>query len=56
MLFVGDSPAHDVDGPRGAGMHTALLVADSRSNAAGSSADHVIGTLGEVLAIVGADR
>jgi len=56
VLFVGDSPAHDVDGPRVAGMHTALLVAESRSNAGGSSADHVIGTLGEVLAIVGADR
>jgi len=56
VLFVGDSPAHDVDGPKAAGMHTALLVAESRSNAEGSAADHVIGNLGEVLAFVGDDR
>ena len=56
VLFVGDSPAHDIDGPRAAGMRTALLVAESRSTTEGSSADHVIGNLGEVLAIVGGDR
>lgn len=52
VLFVGDSPVHDVDGPRSMGMRTALLVADSPSRAADSTADFTIESIGEVVAII----
>jgi HAD superfamily hydrolase (TIGR01509 family) len=53
VLFVGDSPAHDVDGPAAMGMTTALLVADARPGTArGSSADFVIERLGQVVELV----
>ncbi len=52
MLFVGDSPTHDVAGPRAQGMATALLVADARPGAPDGSADFVIERLGQVVEIV----
>jgi putative hydrolase of the HAD superfamily len=53
VLFVGDTPAHDVDGPAALGMSTALLVADARPGAApATSADFVIERLGQVVEIV----
>jgi len=52
VLFVGDSPDHDVVGPRAQGMATALLVADARSGAPDGSPDFVIQCLGEVVEIV----
>ena len=43
VLFVGDSPVHDVDGPAALGMSTALLVADAGPGADSStSADFVV--------------
>jgi HAD superfamily hydrolase (TIGR01509 family) len=52
VLFVGDSPAHDVGGPQSMGMLTALLVADARPRAEDCSPDFVIERLGQVLEIV----
>jgi HAD superfamily hydrolase (TIGR01509 family) len=52
VLFVGDSPAHDVVGPRALGMATALLVADARPGAPDGSPDFVIERLGQVVEIV----
>jgi HAD superfamily hydrolase (TIGR01549 family) len=52
VLFVGDSPAHDVVGPRAQGMATALLVADARPGAPDGSPDFVIERLGQVVEIV----
>ena len=52
MLFVGDSPVHDVVGPRAQGMATALLVADARPGAPDGSPDFVIERLGQVVEIV----
>jgi HAD superfamily hydrolase (TIGR01509 family) len=52
VLFVGDSPAHDVDGPAAVGMSTALLVADARAGAPDAGADFVIERLGQVVEIV----
>jgi HAD superfamily hydrolase (TIGR01509 family) len=52
VLFVGDSPDHDVVGPRTQGMATALLVADARPGAPDGSPDFVIERLGQVVEIV----
>jgi putative hydrolase of the HAD superfamily len=52
VLFVGDSPAHDIDGPAALGMSTALLVADARPGAPDTGADFVIERLGQVVEIV----
>jgi 2-haloalkanoic acid dehalogenase type II len=52
VLFVGDSPDHDVVGPRAQGMSTALLVADARPGAPDGSPDFVIERLGQVVEIV----
>ena len=52
VLFVGDSPDHDVAGPRAQGMVTALLVADARPGAPDGSPDFVIERLGQVVEIV----
>jgi 2-haloalkanoic acid dehalogenase type II len=52
VLFVGDSPDHDVAGPRAQGMATALLVADARPGAPDGSPDFVIERLGQVVKIV----
>jgi HAD superfamily hydrolase (TIGR01549 family) len=52
VLFVGDSPVHDVVGPRAQGMATALLVADARPGAPDGSPDFVIERLGQVVEIV----
>jgi 2-haloalkanoic acid dehalogenase type II len=52
VLFVGDSPEHDVVGPRAQGMSTALLVADARAGAPDDAPDFVIERLGQVVDIV----
>ena len=52
VLFVGDSPAHDVTGPQALGILTALLVADARSSFEDCSPDFVIERLGQVVEIV----
>jgi len=52
VLFVGDSPDHDVAGPRAQGMATALLVADARPGAPDGSPDFVVECLGQVVEIV----
>jgi putative hydrolase of the HAD superfamily len=52
VLFVGDSPAHDVTGPQLMGMMTALLVADPRPGAEDCSPEFVIECLGQVTEIV----
>jgi FMN phosphatase YigB (HAD superfamily) len=52
VLFVGDSPAHDIDGPAALGMSTALLVTDARPGAPDTGADFVIERLGQVVEIV----
>lgn len=52
VLFVGDSPVHDVTGPQAMGMLTALLVADARPEAEDCSPDFVIERLGQVVEIV----
>ena len=49
VLFVGDSPAHDVVGPRDMGMTTALLLADARPGAPEGSPDFLVERLGEVV-------
>jgi putative hydrolase of the HAD superfamily len=52
VLFVGDSPVHDITGPAAVGMSTALLVADARPGAPDASPDFVIEHLGQVVEIV----
>jgi putative hydrolase of the HAD superfamily len=53
VLFVGDSPVHDVVGPQTLGMATALLVADdARRASADCSPDFVVERLGQVADIV----
>jgi HAD superfamily hydrolase (TIGR01662 family) len=52
VLFVGDTPAHDVAGPQAMGMATALLVADTRPRAADCTPDFVVERLGQVVDIV----
>jgi HAD superfamily hydrolase (TIGR01509 family) len=52
VLFVGDSPAHDVAGPQSMGMLAALLVVDATPRAEDCSPDFVIERLGQVLEIV----
>jgi putative hydrolase of the HAD superfamily len=52
VLFVGDSPAHDITPPAALGMATALLVADARPGAPDAGADFVIERLGQVVEIV----
>jgi putative hydrolase of the HAD superfamily len=52
VLFVGDSPVHDVVGPQALGMLTALLVADARPGSEDCSPDFVIERLGQVVEIV----
>jgi putative hydrolase of the HAD superfamily len=52
VLFVGDTPAHDIVGPQSAGMATALLVTDGRSTPTDCAPDHVIEQLAQVVEIV----
>jgi putative hydrolase of the HAD superfamily len=52
VLFVGDSPAHDVTGPQAIGMLTALFVADARPRSENCAPDFVIERLGQVVEIV----
>ncbi|MGO9857093.1 MAG: HAD family hydrolase [Acidimicrobiales bacterium] len=52
VLFVGDSPAHDVSGPQAMGMLTALLVADAKPGIEDCSPDFVIERLGQVVEII----
>ena len=52
VLFVGDSPTHDIVGPQALGMLTALLVADARPGSEDCSPDFVIERLGQVVEIV----
>jgi 2-haloalkanoic acid dehalogenase type II len=52
VLFVGDTPAHDVTGPRALGMTTALLAADRPADPGDSSPDFVIERLGQLVDIV----
>jgi putative hydrolase of the HAD superfamily len=52
VLFVGDSPVHDVTGPQAMGMLTALLAADARPGSEDCSPDFVIERLGQVVEIV----
>jgi FMN phosphatase YigB (HAD superfamily) len=52
VLFVGDSPEHDVVGPRAQGMATALLIADTRAGAPDGAPDFVIERLEQVVDIV----
>jgi 2-haloalkanoic acid dehalogenase type II len=52
VLFVGDSPAHDVTGPQAMGMLTALLVADARPGTENCSPDFVIERLAQVVEII----
>jgi putative hydrolase of the HAD superfamily len=52
VLFVGDSPAHDIAGPAALGMSTALLVAGARPVPPDTGADFVIERLGQVVEIV----
>jgi FMN phosphatase YigB (HAD superfamily) len=62
VLFVGDSPEHDIAGARPLGMHTALIVdagvepPGNRGDMAESltRADHVIQSLDELIGIVDA--
>ncbi len=56
VLFVGDSPAHDVVGPRDAGMATALLVADARRGVPDGAPDFVVECLGEVVELAMRER
>jgi HAD superfamily hydrolase (TIGR01509 family) len=58
VLFVGDSPEHDIDGAARSGMLTALIVNEGiepplQSGRARSAPDYVIHSLQELLAIVG---
>ncbi len=52
VLFVGDSPVHDIVGPQSLGMSTVLLVAEARPGTADCSPDFVIERLGQVVEIV----
>jgi FMN phosphatase YigB (HAD superfamily) len=52
VLFVGDTPAHDIVGPQAMGMATALLVADDRPRAPDCTPDFVVERLGQVVDIV----
>ena len=52
VLFVGDTPAHDIAGPQAVGMATALLVTDGRSTPTDCAPDHVIEQLAQVVEIV----
>jgi HAD superfamily hydrolase (TIGR01509 family) len=56
VLFVGDSPTHDVEGPRAIGMRTALLVADSPNREPATAADFTIKRLGDVISIMEGER
>ena len=51
-LFVGDTPAHDIEGPAALGMRTAWLVADRKRDTSNVPANHVIGRLDEVPGLV----
>jgi putative hydrolase of the HAD superfamily len=53
VLFVGDSPVHDIEGPAAAGMRTAWLVADGKSSGGSPNPppDFVIETLSQVCEI-----
>ena len=51
MLFVGDSPGHDIAGPLAVGMQTALLAVRPPAPAQ-VEPDHVVASLHEVLGIV----
>ena len=56
VLFVGDSPAHDIAGARAVGMTTALICDDENPVAAGhENPDYRIDQLSELLALTGAD-
>ena len=56
VLFVGDSTAHDIEGPAAAGMRTAWLVADSKGGDSVPAPDFVIESLREVSAIAAGMR
>jgi len=56
VLFVGDSPAHDIAGARAVGMKTALIRDDENPVAAGDETpDYRIDQLSELLGIAGAN-
>lgn len=57
VLFVGDSPEHDIDGAAGVGMKTALIVNEGsepplQSGRARAAPDYVIHSLTELLDLV----
>ncbi len=55
LLYVGDSPLHDVEGARGVGMATAWLASGAPEGAdkvAGATADYRIESLSELVDIV----
>ena len=56
VLFVGDSPAHDIAGARAVGMKTALIRDDENPVAVGhENPDYRIDQLSELLVITGAE-
>ncbi|MCU1399738.1 MAG: hydrolase, superfamily [Acidimicrobiales bacterium] len=52
-LFVGDSIGHDIVGPAAMGMRTAWLAPRAGAEPGDARPDAIIGSLGEVLALVG---
>ena len=57
VLFVGDSPEHDVAGAKGVGMTTALIVEDGgapplQTGRATTAPDHQIRSLSELLELI----
>ena len=57
VLFVGDSPAHDIAGARAMGMTTALIRDDENPVAMGDTEPHHrISQLSELLAIAGVEN
>ena len=52
-LFVGDSIGHDIVGPAAMGMRTAWLPPRPAADPGDARPDAIIGSLGEVLALVG---
>jgi 2-haloalkanoic acid dehalogenase type II len=59
-LFVGDSPAHDIEGPARAGMRTAWLIADAKprsvDGAGAPRPDLVIDMLGQLIPVLSRSR
>jgi 2-haloalkanoic acid dehalogenase type II len=52
VLFVGDSPVHDVQGPAAMGMRTAWLAIDAKGGAGDITPDFVIHSLAEVPELI----